>query len=379
MKLIATGLAGRGHRVFYVTHRASRGSQKGARNFGVELISYRGPIGWHRHRMRLALSFLVLQLLATIVSRRVSSVYCFYEVFSVAPLMWIGKILPKLFITMRIAGLSWREVRRRSPWHQKIYEAVFERVDQVNYIHPDLKPVTEAKCRQWGISLRRARVFIGDIGIPVHELKKIAHKEQLNNVRFTAVVPTRFSAPKRQELIVQALALIPAGFEVTVQFVGEGKLKTVIEKMARDLLPPDRYEFLGFVSQERLWELIGAADLVMLPTDYEGLSKVTLESMAIGTPVMASKVLPLDNYVTSYETGFLVENTPEAWADALTEVLSSPKKLAAIMEPAQQFVTNNYSSAKNLALYENKLIQPKTPTKEEWPATNPPGRIPNPE
>ena len=379
MKLIATGLAGRGHRVFYVTHRASRESRKGAKNLGVELISYPGPIGWHRHRMRMALPFLVLQLLATIVSRRVSSVYCYYEVFSVAPLMWIGKILPKLFITMRIAGLSWREVRRRSAWHEKIYKDVFERVDQVNYIHPDLQQVTDQECDQAGINLRLARVFVGDIGIPIDTLKKIGLRRPSNHDHFTAIVPTRFSPPKRQELIVHALTLVPPNFKVTVQFAGEGKLKTVIEKMAKDLLPTDRYEFLGFVSQERLWEHIGAADLVMLPTDYEGLSKVTLESMAIGTPVMASQVIPFDAYITPDKTGFLVENTAEAWADALTHVLDNRQKLGTVIEPAQRFVTGNYSSAKNLALYEKKLIPLNTPTQEKGSTRNPSRRIANPE
>ena len=202
MKLIASGLAGRGHHVVYVTRRASKESQQAASNLGVQLISYAGPVGWHRKRTRIALSFLVLQLLAVIVIRRVKSVYCYYEVFSMAPLRWVGKVLPKLFITMRIAGLSWREVQRRSAWHKKIYKAFFERVNQVNYIHADLQAVTEGECLESGINLHQAQLFVGDIGIPVDRLKEIVEKNQKSYERFIAIVPTRFSAPKRQELII---------------------------------------------------------------------------------------------------------------------------------------------------------------------------------
>ena len=379
MKLIASGLAEMGHRVFFVTHRPSKQSRKKAKSLGVQLISFPLPFAMHRNLIRVTMFIFAIQLFTITVSRKITSVYCYYEVFSVASLKTVGKLLPKLFITMRIAGLSWRDFRRTSRWHEKIYKTVFQRLDQVNYIHADLKEATEKECLQAGISLRRARVFVGDIGTPVSELGNFREKKSLRHGHFTAIVPTRFSGAKRQDLIVEALKLLPADLDITIQFAGAGIRKSSVERMANDCLPKHRYKFLGFLSQQELWARIGAANLVILPTDYEGLSKVTLESMAIGTPVMASNVIPLNNYITSNKTGFLVENTPKAWADALNEVFRSPEKLTKVIEPAQQFVTEKYSSAKNLALYEQKIVQQKTGTNEGGSTTNPSGRISNPE
>lgn len=358
MKQIATGLANRGHRVYYVTHRASKGSRRMAESADVKLISYRGPTGWHKPRKRITLAILICQLSLIILSRKIRAFYCYYEVFGVAPASWVGKLWPRIFITVRIAGLSWRDVFNRSQWHRRIYKSTLERADQLNYIHPDLQRLTEVECETVGIDIRRARVLVGDIGIPLQAIKKTRPINGQRQDSFLAVAPSRFSPPKRQDLIVKALALLPKDLNITVHFVGTGKLEAGVKALAQKLLPVDRYHFLGFVTQKELWNEIQNADLVLLATDYEGLSKVTLETMALGTAVVTSNVTPFDSYIDHGKTGFLVENSAQGWALMLEYLLTNPAVLRTVVTPAQDFVSQHYSSTQNLDLYQANLFAP---------------------
>lgn len=358
MKQIATGLANRGHRVYYVTHRASKESRRMAESADVKLISYRGPTGWHKPRKRIALAILVCQLSLIILSRKIRAFYCYYEVFGVAPASWVGKLWPRIFITVRIAGLSWREVLKRSQWHRKIYKSTLERADQLNYILPDLQRVTEVECETVGIDIRRARVLVGDIGIPLRAIKKTGPTNVRKPGHFLAVAPSRFSPPKRQDLIVQALALVPKDLDLTVHFVGTGKLEAAMKALAKRLLPVGRYQFFGFLPQKELWNEIKNADLVLLASDNEGLSKVTLETMALGTAVVASNVIPFDRYIDHGKTGFLVENSAQGWANMLEYLLTNSAALRTVVTPAQDFVSQHYSSTQNLDLYQANLFAP---------------------
>ena len=71
------------------------------------------------------------------------------------------------------------------------------------------------------------------------------------------------------------------------------------------------------------------ADLLCHPCEHEGVSKIILEAMMLGLPVLASDVPPLPDYVIEGETGYRVANTPEAWAAKLVEIAAAKDRLAA--------------------------------------------------
>ena len=65
--------------------------------------------------------------------------------------------------------------------------------------------------------------------------------------------------------------------------------------------------FLGAKDQSLLPFYYAAADMVVMPSHYESFGLVALEAMAMGTPVIASKVGGLAHLVQDGETGYLVE------------------------------------------------------------------------
>jgi glycosyltransferase involved in cell wall biosynthesis len=70
--------------------------------------------------------------------------------------------------------------------------------------------------------------------------------------------------------------------------------------------------------QANLRNYFGAADALVLASSREGWANVLLESMACGTPVVASRVGGTPEVVTRPEAGLMMsERTPEALADAV--------------------------------------------------------------
>jgi D-inositol-3-phosphate glycosyltransferase len=100
------------------------------------------------------------------------------------------------------------------------------------------------------------------------------------------------------------------------------------EEMIRLQMLSEQYDLLDLVtllgkrSQDTLPYYYSSAKVVVVPSHYESFGMVALESMACGTPVVASDVGGLAYLVQDGQTGFTVPvGDPEALADRLTQLL----------------------------------------------------------
>lgn len=83
--------------------------------------------------------------------------------------------------------------------------------------------------------------------------------------------------------------------------------------------------FVGAVPQSRLPEYYSAADVFVLPSYAESFGLAALESMACGTPVVASRVGGLSTFISDGETGYLIPwHCPEPFAQRLDMLLANP-------------------------------------------------------
>jgi len=140
---------------------------------------------------------------------------------------------------------------------------------------------------------------------------------------------------KRPDLVLKAAHLLP-GAHVTM--VGEGPERASLEALAQSLGVSDRVRFLGQQSPDRMPELLGSADVLMLPSEREGWANVLLEAMACGTPVVSNAVAGALDLVTVPEAGRLVHGqTAEAYAAAIRELVADHPGRMAVRHYAQQF------------------------------------------
>jgi len=140
--------------------------------------------------------------------------------------------------------------------------------------------------------------------------------------------PSRINPLKRQNLVLEALALTRA--KVRVCFSGpadEGAFERQCRRRSRGLA--GRVEWLGPVSDERKRELYARSRAVLFPPVDEDYGYITLEAMLARKPVITCHDSggPLE-FVAHQQTGIVCEPRPEALAAAMDELWDDPGKSA---------------------------------------------------
>lgn len=134
----------------------------------------------------------------------------------------------------------------------------------------------------------------------------------------------RLTDQKGHRYLLQALPrLLETWPQLCCVFVGEGELRDALHHMAIDLGVEQACRFVGV--REDIADILAAADLFVLPSLSEGFPFVLLEALAMGRPVVASRVNGVPELIEDHKTGFLVPaRDPQALARAIREVLSDP-------------------------------------------------------
>jgi glycosyltransferase involved in cell wall biosynthesis len=125
---------------------------------------------------------------------------------------------------------------------------------------------------------------------------------------------------KGVDIFLRALAKLPAGIKGVI--VGDGELRSAYMDMAQKLGLSERLTFAGRVSDQELPDYYRLADVTVLPsiTMGEAFGMVLIESMACGTPVIASNLPGVRTVVSDGQDGFLVQPMD---VDGLVEKLRS--------------------------------------------------------
>ncbi len=98
-----------------------------------------------------------------------------------------------------------------------------------------------------------------------------------------------------------------------------------LQKLSGELHIQDSVTFLGLIKQEQMPYFYSAADVCVIPSYYESFGLVALESLACGTPVVATDVGDLKNIIRQGKTGYVViDNAPPHLAGKIALLLAKP-------------------------------------------------------
>ena len=187
-----------------------------------------------------------------------------------------------------------------------------------------------------GTAPERIRVLRNGVDIALFRPgDREAARRRLGFTRPTLLAVGNLVAVKRHPLMVEALALLP---DADLVIVGEGPERNAIEALARARGLANRVRLLGQMPQQKLPEIYGAADLLLLVSSHEGWPNVLLESMACGTPVLVSDIAGITDIVATPAAGRIVPRVmPENLAGAISDLLAAPSERAATRAYAEQF------------------------------------------
>jgi glycosyltransferase involved in cell wall biosynthesis len=127
-----------------------------------------------------------------------------------------------------------------------------------------------------------------------------------------------------------------------VLIVGDGPLRPVLERQARRLGVDGAVVFAGY--QTDVVPAYAAMDVFVLPSRYEGFGIVFLEAMALGVPVVGTRVIGSEDAVVDGVTGLLVPHgDAPALAAAVLRLFSDGALREAIRTQAARKVAQDHS------------------------------------
>jgi len=133
----------------------------------------------------------------------------------------------------------------------------------------------------------------------------------------------RLSPEKKPERSLQALReLLDRGVNARLVFIGSGPLHKKLYDSSRDV----PVTFWGYVANKNLLaQMIASADISIAPGPIETFCLAALESLASGTPVVASNTSAVGEFLKTEDgncVGLTAANNGAAFADAIEELLS---------------------------------------------------------
>jgi glycosyltransferase involved in cell wall biosynthesis len=163
------------------------------------------------------------------------------------------------------------------------------------------------------------------------------------------VAAGRLTRQKGFDVLLRALPAVLECFpEAKLTVLGDGPLKEELRNQARMLGLMEKVDFLGF--QENPWRYLKHADLVVLPSRYEGTSNILLEALALGTPVIASDCPGGTREIQGHNPEMILvpPENPSALAQAIItafNTLRRPQEMQQIREGLRPFDLHQVVSA----------------------------------
>ncbi|MBV5309191.1 glycosyltransferase family 4 protein [Chromatium okenii] len=140
---------------------------------------------------------------------------------------------------------------------------------------------------------------------------------------------------KGHHLAIEALAQLP---QATLAIVGEGEEREHLRQQAQALSVSERVIFAGARPQTELKDWYSAADMLLLCSSREGWANVLLESMACGTPVVATAVGGTPEVVQLPIVGRIMrERSVAALIDGIQLLNNNYPDRTAVRKYAEQF------------------------------------------
>jgi glycosyltransferase involved in cell wall biosynthesis len=177
------------------------------------------------------------------------------------------------------------------------------------------------------------------------------------------IVAARLEPQKGHRVLMEAMPLILRNFPtVRLVCVGDGRLRSELERQKSELGLEDSVRLVGFQPDVAAWLSMG--DITVLPSFYEGLPLVAIESLAVGRPVVATAVDGTPEVILDGRTGFTVPpGDAPSLAEAIGRLLRDPDLRRSFGRAGRSFVLEHFTQERQIAqtqqLYFDALRQRK--------------------
>jgi glycosyltransferase involved in cell wall biosynthesis len=200
----------------------------------------------------------------------------------------------------------------------------------------------------WGVPPERAIV----IPNPAPDLPPLPTREEARAALGVAGPMLAFAGRLgRQKALEVGLEAVGRVAGVSLLVAGDGPERDEMERLA-----PDSTRFLGPLPRDEVLRLFRAADASLLSSTWENFPHSVVESLAVGTPVIATTVGGVPEVVTDGENGLLVPAGDEVALAAAIERFYGERGLRERLAAAAVASVAGFGKDETLARLEAVLV-----------------------
>jgi glycosyltransferase involved in cell wall biosynthesis len=189
------------------------------------------------------------------------------------------------------------------------------------------------------------------------------------------LVPARLEPQKGHRVLVEALPVVHREFpQARFLFLGEGSLKRELQEQVAALDLGSTVQFVGFQPDVENWYAL--SDFTVLPSFYEGLPLVAVESLAASRPLVATAVDGTPEVVVNGRTGLTVPpGNPAELAKAICHFLGNPGLVHEYGRQGRQWVEQEFSQEKQVRQTSNLYTRSWEEKRRHVPVAQKPQRL----
>ncbi|MSO56244.1 MAG: glycosyltransferase family 1 protein [Acidobacteria bacterium] len=228
-----------------------------------------------------------------------------------------------------------------TPWFQKVADRALER-------YTDIAIAVSQSTADFVIKARLVRpekVKVVYLGAPHEEFSRVRADDEIAETRrrlgaapgdFAVGTVTRLHDSKGNSYLVDAARIVlDARPHAKFFLVGEGPLLEPLEAQARALGLGDRFVFVGFARD--VAATLGAFDLKVFPSLWEGTPLTLFEALAAGKPIVATDADGLlDVLRNGRDARIIPKRNAQALADAIVQLMDRPEERARLAAAARE-------------------------------------------
>jgi len=207
---------------------------------------------------------------------------------------------------------------------------------------------------EWGLELYKDKMLISHRHfIDFNKFKMtIEYNKREKNIAYIG----RFEHEKGIMNLISALPMLLEEIQgLKIYLIGKGSLEKEIDTFLIQKGITDRVEIIDWIDHDNLPIFLNKCKLIILPSYTEGLPNIMLESMACGTPLIASSIGAIPDIIKDNENGFLlINNDPKTIKKEINYALNN-NLLNDISKESIRTIKRDFTFNKTLARFKKVL------------------------